>query len=133
MFVQNIQLIEKALDQLLDMPVEQARIGCLVIGGLRCVRDAASALDACVPDDLPFANHFFKELASLPQNDGSHWLNLLEDLALLFRARRLGFPSDPVPEAERAVQDFFEQSGEWGPGTLVHEWYWKTLPERLSS
>ena len=133
MFVRNIPLVEKALDRLLDMPVERARIGCLVIAGLRRIPDTASSLDASVPEELPFANHFFNELASLPQDDGSHWMNLLEDLALIFRARRLAFPAEPVAEGERAVLEFFERSGEWEPGTLVHEWYWKTLPERLSS
>lgn len=90
-------------------------------------------LDACVTEDMPFSKHFFNELATLPQDDGSHWMSLLEDLALIFRVRRLAFPAEAVSEEESAVLGFFEHSGEWDPGTLVYDWYWKLLPERFPS
>lgn len=133
MFAQQKQLIEKAYIRLLDMPVERARLGCMVLNGLRRVAETASMLDACVTEDMPFSKHFFNELATLPQDDGSHWMSLLEDLALIFRARRLAFPAEAVSEEESAVLGFFEHSGEWDPGTLVYDWYWKLLPERFPS
>ncbi len=133
MFSQNKQRIEAASGRLLDMPVERARIGCLVINGLRRVAEMASTLDACVTEDMPFSKHFFNELATLPQDDGSHWMNLLEDLALIFRAKQLAFPAENVSEGEGAILGFFEHSGEWHAGSLVYDWYWKALPQRLSS
>ena len=60
-------------------------------------------------------------------------MNLLEDLALIFRAKQLAFPAENVSEGEGAILGFFEHSGEWHAGSLVYDWYWKALPERLSS
>ena len=65
MFAQQKQLIEKAYIRLLDMPVERARLGCMVLNGLRRVAETASMLDACVTEDMPFSKHFFNELATL--------------------------------------------------------------------
>lgn len=79
------------------------------------------------------SKHFFNELATLPHDDESHWMNLLEDLALIFRAKRLAFPDLPEGGEERRLLEFFEASEEWGdPETEVGSWYWKRLPERLS-
>ena len=79
------------------------------------------------------AKHFFNELATLPHDDESHWMSLLEDLALIFRAKRLAFPDLPEGGEERRLLEFFEASEEWGdPETEVGSWYWKRLPERLS-
>ena len=133
MFGQQRRLIEDASARLQELSVESARVGCLVLEGLRCVCEQAETFDACIADDMPFAKHFFNELASLPQNDGSHWMNLLEDLALLFRAKRLAFPALAEQKGESDVLEFFEGSGEWADReTLVGMWYWKELPERLS-
>ena len=133
MFEQKKAVIERAGIQLQQLPVERACLGRLVLGGLRCVYRQAGTFDACVTDDMPFAKHFFNELASLPQDDGSHWISLLEDLALLFRVRQLAFPQIPESEDEAEVREFFESSGEWDSGTLVGAWYWKILPARLAS
>ena len=60
-------------------------------------------------------------------------MNLLEELALIFRAKRLAFPDLPEGGEERRLLEFFEASEEWGdPETEVGSWYWKRLPERLS-
>ncbi len=133
MFGQQRHLIENAGTRLLDLPVERAGIGLLVLNGLRRVCELGEMLDSCVSDDMPFAKHFFNELTSLPQEDGSHWMSLLEDLALIFRAKRLAFPELPESAEERQVLDFFESSGEWADRkTLVETWYWEKLPELLS-
>ena len=69
---------------------------------------------------MTFAKHFFNELATLPHDDESHWMNLLEDLALIFRAKRLAFPDLPEEGEERRLLEFFETSEEWGdPRTEV--------------
>lgn len=133
MFEQQRHLIEDASARLQELPVESAHIGCLVLEGLRCVCEQAETFDTCVAEDMPFVKHFFNELASLPQDDGSHWMNLLEDLALIFRAKQLTFSALPQQKGESALLAFFEGSGEWTDrGTLVATWYWKNLPERLS-
>lgn len=132
MFRHNIPAIKVARDRLLDLPVEQARTGVLVLGGLSRVCELADTLDSCITEDMPFANHFFNELATLPHDDESHWMNLLEDLALIFRAKRLAFPELPEGKEESGLLEFFEGSDEWGdPNTDVGSWYWKLLPERL--
>ena len=93
----------------------------------------ADTLDSCITEDMTFAKHFFNELATLPHDDESHWMNLLEDLALIFRAKRLAFPELPEEGEERRLLEFFETSEEWDdPQTEVGSWYWKLLPERLS-
>lgn len=133
MFQHKIPIIQIARDRLLDLPVERARMGALVLGGLRRVCELADTLDACITEDMTFAKHFFNELATLPHDDESHWMNLLEDLALIFRAKRLAFPDHPEEWLESRLLEFFEQSSEWDdPDTEVHSWYWKLLPERLS-
>ena len=133
MFQYKISAIKVARDRLSDLPVEQARMGALVLAGLRRVCELADTLDSCITEDMPFAKHFFNELATLPHDDESHWMNLLEDLALIFRAKRLAFPVLPEGGEERRVLEFFGAWGEWGdPETEVGSWYWKRLPERLS-
>ena len=118
MFRHKVPAIKTARDRLLDLPVEQARTGALVLGGLRRVCELADTLN---------------ELATLPHDDESHWMNLLEDLALIFRAKRLAFPELPEEGEERRLLEFFETSEEWDdPQTEVGSWYWKLLPERLS-
>ena len=92
MFRHKVPAIKVARDRLLDLPVEQARTGALVLGGLRRACELADTLDSCITEDMTFAKHFFNELATLPHDDESHWMNLLEDLALIFRAKRLAFP-----------------------------------------
>lgn len=133
MFQYKISAIKVARDRLSDLPVKQARMGALVLAGLRRVCELADTLDSCITEDMPFAKHFFNELATLPHDDESHWMNLLEDLALIFRAKRLAFPDLPEGGEERRLLEFFEASEEWGdPETEVGSWYWKRLPERLS-
>ena len=105
----------------------------MVLGGLRRACELADTLDSCITEDMTFAKHFFNELATLPHDDESHWMNLLEDLALIFRAKRLAFPDLPEEGEERRLLEFFETSEEWGDlETEVGSWYWKLLPERLS-
>ena len=119
MFRHKVPAIKVARDRLLDLPVEQARTGALVLGGLRRACELADTLDSCITEDMTF--------------DESHWMNLLEDLALIFRAKRLAFPDLPEEGEERRLLEFFETSEEWGdPETEVGSWYWKLLPERLS-
>ena len=133
MFRHKVPAIKVARDRLLDLPVEQARTGALVLGGLRRACELADTLDSCITEDMTFAKHFFNELATLPHDDESHWMHLLEDLALIFRAKRLAFPDLPEEGEERRLLEFFETSEEWGdPETEVGSWYWKLLPERLS-
>lgn len=133
MFQENKTMIENACQRLEHMPVEKALMGALVLAGLRRVLETAEELDGLRADDLPFANHFFNELATLPHDDESHWWNLLEDLAVMFRALSLAAPDRPVPESERALLDFFERSPEWRDGTLIADWYWRQLPARFAS
>ena len=124
MFRHKVPAIKVARDRLLDLPVEQARTGALVLGVLRRACELADTLDSCITEDMTFAKHFFNELATLPHDDESHWMNLLEDLAL---------PDLPEEGEERRLLEFFETSEEWGdPETEVGSWYWKLLPERLS-
>ena len=60
-------------------------------------------------------------------------MNLLEDLALIFRAKRLAFPDLPEEGEERRLLEFFETSEEWGdPETEVGSWYWNFSPNVLS-
>lgn len=133
MFGQQRHLIENASNRLQDLPVERSGVGLLVLNGLSRVCELGGTLDSCVSDDMPFAKHFFNELTSLPQEDGSHWMNLLEDLALIFRAKRLAFPDLPEHAEETHLLEFFETSGEWdGRKTLVETWYWEKLPDLLS-
>lgn len=90
MFRHKVPAIKAARDRLLDLPVEQARTGALVLGGLRRVCELADTLDSCITEDMTFAKHFFNELATLPHDDESHWMNLLEDLAF-FPCETVGF------------------------------------------
>ena len=105
MFRHKVPAIKVARDRLLDLPVEQARTGALVLGGLRRACELADTLDSCITEDMTFAKHFFNELATLPHDDESHWMNLLEDLALIFRAKRLAFPDLPE-EGETSPRTF---------------------------
>ena len=73
MFRHKVPAIKAARDRLLDLPVEQARTGALVLGGLRRVCELADTLDSCITEDMTFAKHFFNELATLPHDDESHW------------------------------------------------------------
>ena len=91
MFRHKVPAIKVARDRLLDLPVEQARTGALVLGGLRRACELADTLDSCITEDMTFAKHFFNELATLPHDDESHWMNLLEDLALIFPCETVGF------------------------------------------
>ena len=125
MFEENAVLIREACARLENAPVEKAFYGYLVV---------ASTLDARLPGDLPFANHFFNELATLPHDDESHWTNLIEDLALIFRAKALAAPDLEVSGIERALLDYFETSDEWkGTDTVVATLYWHDLPQRFKA
>lgn len=124
MFRHKVPAIKVARDRLLDLPVEQARTGALVLGGLRRACELADTLDSCITEDMTFAKHFFNELATLPHDDESHWMNLLEDLALIFRAKRLAFPDLPEEGEERRPWSFsrHRKSGailkrKWAHGT----------------
>lgn len=124
MFRHKVPAIKTARDRLLDLPVEQARTGALVLGGLRRVCELADTLDSCITEDMTFAKHFFNELATLPHDDESHWMNLLEDLALIFRAKRLAFPELPEEGKNDASWSFLRRrkSGmipkrKWARGT----------------
>lgn len=134
MFKENAALVHEAHRRLENAPVERAVYGYLVLGGLKRVAEIASALDARLPGDLSFANHFFNELATLPHDDEGHWLLLLEDLALLFRAKALAAPDLEASPIERALLEHFEASDEWkGTDTLVAQLYWRELPERFKA
>ena len=122
MFRHKVPAIKVARDRLLDLPVEQARTGALVLGGLRRACELADTLDSCITEDMTFAKHFFNELATLPHDDESHWMNLLEDLALIFRAKRLAFPDLPEEGEERRLLEFFETSEEWGDPETELRW-----------
>lgn len=58
MFQYKISAIKVARDRLSDLPVEQARMGALVLAGLRRVCELADTLDSCITEDMPFAKHF---------------------------------------------------------------------------
>lgn len=134
MFEENAALIRETCVRLENEPVEKALYGYLVLGGLKRVAEIASALDARLPGDLPFANHFFSELTSLPQDDEGHWISLLEDLALIFRAKALAAPDLEVSGIERALLEYFETSDEWkGTATVVAALYWHELPQRFKA
>lgn len=134
MFEENAALIRAACARLENGPAEKALYGYLVLGGLKRLAETASALDARLPGDLPFANHFFNELATLPHDDESHWMNLIEDLALIFRAKALAAPDMDVSGIERALLEYFETSDEWkGTETIVAELYWHDLPQRFKA
>lgn len=134
MFEENAALIRAACARLENAPVEKAIYGYLVLGGLKRLAEIASALDARLPGDLSFANHFFKELATLPHDDQGHWMSLLEDLALIFRAKALAAPDMDVSGIERALLDHFETSDEWkGTETVVATIYWHDLPQRFKA
>ena len=55
MFRHKVPAIKVARDRLLDLPVEQARTGALVLGGLRRACDLADTLDSCITEDMTFA------------------------------------------------------------------------------
>lgn len=134
MFEENAVLIREACARLENAPVEKAFYGYLVLGGLKRLAEIASVLDTRLPGDLPFANHFFNELATLPHDDESHWTNLIEDLALIFRAKALAAPDLEVSRIERALLNYFETSDEWkGTDTVVATLYWHDLPQRFKA
>lgn len=108
MFEENAALVREAYRRLENAPVERAVYGHLVLGGLKRVAEIASGLDARLPDDLPFANHFFNELATLPHDDESHWMLLIEDLALIFRAASLAGLEAELGGIERELLEYFE-------------------------
>lgn len=58
MFRHKVPAIKVARDRLLDLPVEQARTGALVLGGLRRACELADTLDSCITEDMTFAKHF---------------------------------------------------------------------------
>lgn len=55
MFRHKVPAIKVARDRLLDLPVEQARTGALVLGGLRRACELADTLDSCITEDMTFA------------------------------------------------------------------------------
>ena len=124
MFRKNQLLLRSALEKLKRLPVERAEIGHLVLIGLREVMTQANALDECIKEPLPFVEHFFKELQSLPQEDDGHWLELLEDMILIFRAKELLSGREATSVAEGQLRDFFINADEWDDeGSLVARWY----------
>lgn len=92
MFQYKISAIKVARDRLSDLPVEQARMGALVLAGLRRVCELADTLDSCITEDMPFAKHFFNELATLPHDDESHWDESAGGFGLDFPRETVGFP-----------------------------------------
>ena len=52
MFRHKVPAIKVARDRLLDLPVEQARTGALVLGGLRRACELADTLDSCITEDI---------------------------------------------------------------------------------
>ena len=58
MFRHKVPAIKTARDRLLDLPVEQARTGALVLGGLRRVCELADTLDSCITEDMTLLSIF---------------------------------------------------------------------------
>ena len=58
MFRHKVPAIKVARDRLLDLPVEQARTGALVLGGLRRACELADTLDSCITEDMTLLSIF---------------------------------------------------------------------------
>ncbi len=127
-------MISAGYNRLAELPVDRAELGALVLNGLRSIQKSPELLHSIIHGISPFTEHFFHELATLPQSDESHWMNLLEDMAVLFREYTLSNHGDISEQAIFSLLKFFELSGNWQPedGTLVCQWYWKELPGRLA-
>lgn len=132
MFRENRARLAEAYAILQDLPTDNALRSCLVLEGLRHLMHTTSEFDETLVDNSLLKNHFFSDLASLPQNDESHWFSLLELLALLFKEHALRNPGVENSPIALRILTYFEESSEWNPddGTLASRWYWVELPER---
>ena len=127
--------ISEGYNRLSELPVEHAELGALVLNGLCLIQESQELMDSIIHGISPFTEHFFHELATLPHSDESHWMNLVEDMAILFREHALKNHETRLPKEEARLLKFFESSGNWKPGdgTLVGEWYWDKLPALFGS
>ena len=130
MVQEHFATLSAAYARLKQLPVEQAEMGALVLEGVHYFVQQGTEWSEW--GSTPFTEHFFHELATVPQADGSHWFNLFEDLVVLFREQAL-LDQAKLPEIGKKILDSFE-SGEWEPGdgTLVSDWYWNYLPARCA-
>ena len=128
-----MKIISEGYNRLANLPVENAELGSIVLNGLRAIQDSPDLMDSILHGISPFTEHFFHELATLPQSDGSHWLSLLEDMAVLFREHKLNREEETLVKEEYRLLEFFESSEMWkaGDGTLISFWYWEELPRRF--
>lgn len=112
--------------------------------GLRSLAANAEQYDRLIVRPNAFAAHFAATVAMLAstaahanppagpadgQLDDAAFM-LVEDMAALFRERSLRAPEDAPHDAEQALLDHFERSGEWLPadGTTITDWYYVRLP-----
>ena len=108
-------MISAGYNRLAELPVDRAELGALVLNGLRSIQKSPELLHSIIHGISPFTEHFFHELATLPQSDESHWMNLLEDMAVLFREYTLSNHGDISEQAIFSLLKFFELSGNWQP------------------
>ena len=129
------KIISEGYKKLSGLSAERAELGVLVLNGLRAIEESPDLMASNVHGISPITEHFFHELATLPQSDESHWLNLVEDMAILFREYTLNNRGTEYSRDISGLLNFFETSGNWNPGdgTLVGHWFWKELPERLAA
>lgn len=116
----------------------------LCAAGLRSLASNAEQYDRLIVRPNAFAAHFAATVAMLAstaaqatppagpadgQLDDAAFM-LVEDMAALFRERSLRAPEDAPHDAEQALLDHFERSGEWLPadGTTITDWYYVRLP-----
>lgn len=120
----------------------------LCADGLRCIAAHAGEYDRLIARPNVFVTHFAASVAALAptaalaatpsghdartmedQLDDAAFM-LVEDMAALFRERSLRAPEALRYDAEQALLDHFEQSGEWLPadGTTITDWYYVRLP-----
>ncbi len=90
--------------------------------------------EACVSAHSPFYKEFFSKICA-HKSDAEMHFELLECLIVFCRERQLSMQTqEELSVVERQLLDFFEQSHHWHEEehTLIHQWYWHTLPNMYS-
>lgn len=130
-----MKILSEGYDCLERLPAERAGLGALVLNGLRAIQDSPALMSSIIHGISPVTEHFFHELATLPQSDESHWMSLFEDMAILFREHALGNAASEISLEGTRLLECFETCGLWAPGdgTLVSQWYWEELPRRCAT
>ncbi len=94
-----------------------------------CANEAL--FDSVISANSPFYTEFFQHICA-DSVDPEQCFALLECLIVFCRERQLCKSAHEISAVEQNLLNFFEQSHHWHvtEHTLIHEWYWHTLPEK---